>query len=339
MKRSHLGPFVLRRLGAMAGILLVLTFMMFVLQRMVPGDPVRASLGKAATEEQVEAERERRGVDDPIPVQYVRYLGDLVHGDLGDSVDSKRPVTTDLGEYIPASLELFAAGLFLAVAGGLALGIVSIKRGVLPGLARGTMLAGAAAPVFLLGLLAILVFYRHLGWLPGAGRRSIVDGPDGPTGLLIVDGVLGGRLDVSVDAFQHLILPAVCLALGPAVAIGRMLRSSLVTDLRSDYVRTARAVGVRESGVVLRHAMRNCLNGTLAMTGLQIGTMFVSLAVVEQVFSWPGLGAYVNRSIAASDLPAIMGFALVAGILYVVVNAVVDILQVVADPRIAAERT
>jgi peptide/nickel transport system permease protein len=197
------------------------------------------------------------------------------------------------------------------------------------------MMAGASAPVFLLGLGGILVFYRNLGWLPSSGQTSYLNAPTGPTRLLIIDSLIHGQFNIAWDATDHLIMPAICLAILPAVYIGRILRSSMIEVMRADYVRTARSIGLPEWRVISQHAFRNCLNGPLAMTGLQIGGMFASLAVIEDVFSWPGLGAYMDSAIAVDDIPAIMGVAIITGIIYIVGNAIVDILQVIADPRIA----
>jgi peptide/nickel transport system permease protein len=197
------------------------------------------------------------------------------------------------------------------------------------------MVAGASAPSFLLALLGILLFYRKLGWLPATGRSSISDAPDGPTGLLTVDGVIRGRLDVTWDAMQHLVLPALCIAILPAVSIGRVLRSSLVTTMRTDYVRTAHAKGLHPRTVLGKHAVRNSLGPALAMSGLQVGLMFAGVVVIEQIFAWPGIGLYTVQSIPRSDFPAIAGVTLFLGAAYVVINAIVDILQAVADPRLS----
>jgi peptide/nickel transport system permease protein len=159
--------------------------------------------------------------------------------------------------------------------------------------------------------------------------------PDGPTGLLTVDGLLHGRIDVVTDALRHLVLPGLCVAIGPAMSIGRVLRSSLISTMRTDYVRTARAKGLRESVVMLRHAVRNSLGPALSMTGLQLGLMSAGVVVLEQVFAWPGIGLYTIQSIPRTDFPAIAGVTLVLGAGYVIVNAVIDMLQVAADPRIA----
>jgi peptide/nickel transport system permease protein len=251
------------------------------------------------------------------------------------SLRTRRPVTTDLSDYLPATIELAVYGLLLAVVLGGALGLATALRVRGSGLARFVLLALASAPPFLLAIFCILLFYRRLGWLPATGRSSIDNAPTGPTKLLTIDGMLHGRWDVVVDAYRHLVLPAFCVAIVPAVAIGRVLRSSLVGTMGSDHVRTARSKGLRESTVVAKHAVRNSIGPALSMTGLQVGLMFAGVIVVEEVFAWPGIGLYTAQSIPRTDFPAIAGVTLVLGAVYVLVNALVDIGQAIADPRIA----
>jgi peptide/nickel transport system permease protein len=326
--------FVLTRIASAILVVLVLALVMFVLQRVTPVDPVRAKLGSNASKAAVAAERKKLGYDDPLLVQYVNYLGDLVHGNLQDSLRTRRPVMEDIGDYLPATIELAVFGLFFALLLGGALGLASAARWRGSGVLRVVMVAGASAPVFLLALLGLVLFYRNLGWLPATGRTSIANAPDGPTGLLTVDGLLHGRPDVTWDAFQHLLLPAFCVAIGPAVSIGRVLRGSLVGNLKSDYVRTARAKGLRERTVLLHHAFRNSVGPALSMTGLQVGLMFAGVVVVETIFAWGGLGQYVVQSIPRADFPAIAGVTLLLGVGYVIINSIIDILQSLADPRI-----
>jgi peptide/nickel transport system permease protein len=327
-------PFLVKRLAAMVAVLLVLAATVFVLQRLTPTDPVHAMLGANASKEVIAAERHKLGYDKPLVVQYVDYIGGLVRGDMQMSLRTRRPVATDLGHYLPATLELTLFALVVAVVLGGLMGIATAARFRGSGVLRVVLLSAASAPSFLLAVLGILLFYRKLGWLPATGRSSVADVPTGPTGLLTVDGLLHGRIDVVSDAFKHLILPGLCVAIGPAMSIGRVLRSSLVNTMRTDYVRTARAKGQRESVVLLRHAVRNSLGPALSMTGLQVGLMFAGVVVIEQVFAWPGIGLYTVQSIPRTDFPAIAGVTLVLGAGYVIVNAIIDLLQAAADPRI-----
>lgn len=326
--------FVGQRLGAMVAIVLILAATVFLLQKMSPLDPAHARLGGQASQSAIAAERHVLGLDQPIVSQFGHYLVGLAHGDLGDSYRTRRPVLTDLGSYVPATLELAGAGLLIALILAIAFAFLSTLKVPGAGIFRISLMLGASVPTFLLGIFGILFFYQHLGWLPASGRTSIGDAPTGPTHFLTLDGLLNGRLDVTWDAIRHLILPATAIALGPAVAIGRVLRSSLDGELSSDYVRTARAKGLSERRILVGHVLRNAVGAAISMTGLQVGLMFAGVLVVEQVFGWPGLGLYISESIPVADFPAIAGVTLLLGAAYVVINAIVDLLQGAADPRI-----
>jgi peptide/nickel transport system permease protein len=327
--------FVLSRLAATVAIMVALIAVLFVLQHISPLDPVKAQLGAQSSAEAVAARREALGLNEPMPVQFWNYLTSAVRGDLGTSYRTRHPVASDLADFFPATLELALYGIAIALvlAGLLAFGTTLKWRG--SGALRAVLFTGASAPMFLLGILGLIVFYQKLGWVPANGRIGVANPPTGPTGLLTVDGLLHGRWDVVADALHHLILPAVVIALGPAVAIGRVLRSSLLSDADSDYARTARAKGLSESRVMAGHVLRNSIGSALSMTGLQVGLMFSGVLVVEQVFGWPGIGQYISQSIPVADYPAIAGVTLMLGALYVLINTAVDLLQAAADPRIA----
>ncbi len=327
--------FVASRLGAMVAILVALTGVMFVLQLVSPLDPVKAQLGAQASADAVAARREALGLNDPILVQFWHYLTGAVTGDLGTSYRTRHAVLSDLGDFVPATLELALFGLVIAILLAVLLAFSTTLRWRGAGLLRAVLFTGSSAPMFLLGILGLLVFYKTLGWVPANGRTGITDVDPGPTGLLTIDGLLRGRFDVVADALHHLLLPAFVIALGPAVAIGRVLRSSLLGDVDSDYARTARAKGLSETQIMARHVLRNSVGAALSMTGLQVGLMFSGVLVVEQVFGWPGIGQYIAQSIPVADFPAIAGVTLMLGALYVFINTVVDLLQAVADPRIA----
>jgi peptide/nickel transport system permease protein len=319
----------------MVAILLVLSASIFILQKLSRTDPVHAYLGANASKQAIAQERHVLGYDRPLITQYSHYIKGLVSGDLGQSLRTRRPVATDIGSYLPATIELTVFGLFLAVLLGGLLGLASAGRWRGSSAFRFLLVSGASAPSFLLALLGILLFFNKLHWLPATGDTGYNDAPTGPTGILLIDTLVHGQLNMFWDAFRHLILPGVCVALGPAVSIGRVLRTGLVTNLRSNFVRTARAKGLTERAVLFRHALRNSLGAALSMTGLQAGLMFAGVVVIETVFAWPGIGLYTDQSIPAADFPAIGGVTLILGIGYVVVNTAVDILQVVADPRVA----
>src|SRR4029453_16744905 len=281
--------FTLTRLASLVGILLGLSVVVFLLQAVVPADPVRAMVGASATPQIVEAKRHELGLDRPLPAQYTQFLSRAVRGDLQMSLHTRRPVRTDIRAFLPATVELAATALALAVVLGGALGLLTARGGGTT--LRVVLVASASVPAFLLALLFLIVFYARLGWFPGSGRISPALGaPTGPTGLLIIDGLVHGRLDVVRDALAHLALPALCLALGPAVALGRTLRSSLHTGLGSDHIRTAGAKGLTGREVLLRHGVRPALNAPLTMTGLQVGMLLAGVVVIESVFAWPGIG-------------------------------------------------
>jgi len=326
--------FIARRVGAALVVLLLLTAIMFGLQRTSKADPIRAKLGVSATPERVGAERHRLGYDRPVVVQYADYVRKAATGDLGDSIRTNRPVADDLRVFLPASIELITAIMVIALVLGVLLGIVTARPGRGSGVVRVVMLLLSSAPGFLLTLLGILLFYRQLGWLPASGRTSFVDAPTGPTGFLTLDGLLNGRVDVTTDALNHLVLPAVAAAIVPAASIARVLRASLMQTMGSDQIRTARAKGLSERRVVLAHALRNSSGPAMSLVGLLVASLFAGTLIVEQIVAWPGLGGYLLRSINARDFPAIAGVTLVVGAIYITLNTVVELIQSVLDPRI-----
>jgi peptide/nickel transport system permease protein len=325
--------FIIKRLGAMAVILVVLAAVIFFLQQVSPLDPVHAQLGAEASPAAVAARRHQLGLDQPILVQFWNYIIGLFHGNLGTSYRTRRPVSTDLSIYLPATVELTIFGLIFALILAVIFAFGTILKWPGASVFRAILLIGASTPVFLLGIAGIIIFYKNLGVLPATGRTSFLEAPTGPTGLLAVDSLLHGKPNIALDALRHLLLPALAIALGPAVAIGRVLRSSLLADQQSEYARTARAKGLSELVILRRHILRNTIGAAISMTGLQVGLMFAGVLVVEQIFGWPGIGQYVAQSIPVADFPAIAGVTLMLGAVYVVVNTLVDILQAVADPR------
>jgi peptide/nickel transport system permease protein len=325
-----------RRLLSMVVVLLVLAGVMFILRHLTPVDPVRAMLGPNASPQAVMVERQRLGYDRPLILQYVSYVGDILHGNLQMSLRTRRPVRTDLATFVPPTVELALAALGFTLVFGFLIAFFSAMRYRTAGVFRTGMVLAASIPVFLVAELGLLLFYGRLHWLPATGQVSegMRHVPTGPTHLLVVDSLLHGQPAVAWNGIVHLIMPAMCIAILPAVAIGRVLRSSLVEAERADYIRTARVKGLGEAAVIFRHALRNAIGPAISMAGLQLGLMFAGVVVVEEIFGWPGIGNYVAQAIPDADFPAISGVTLVLGVAYVVINAIVDILHAVADPRI-----
>jgi peptide/nickel transport system permease protein len=331
--------FAIGRLAGLAAILVALVAVVFVIQSVVPNDPARIIAGRSASPAAVERVRHELGLDQSLPTQFADYVGRLARGDLAMSVSTRRPVADDLRDAVPASLELLACAALLCILLGLAGGILTALPGARSGAMRGGMIVLASIPNFCLAVLALLLLYDRLGWFPGAGRVGPdTVAPDGPTGSVLADSVLHLEPAVFLDALHHVALPALCLAIGPAMLIARTLRSALLVALASDYARTARAKGLTETQVLVRHGVRNALNAPLTIGGLQVGAMLAGIAVVETVFAWPGLGQYTTRAIAAQDFPAIAGITLVTGLVFVLANALVDVAQVAADPRLRPSR-
>ena len=313
-------------------VLLVMSFIVFGLQSIIPADPARAIAGPNAPLETVEAMREQLGLDDSAVVQYGRFLLRLAHADLGRSVRTRQPVSDDIREFLPATLELGLASIALGV---VLAGVMAALQFLIPGSAgiRLAMVGVGSTPIFLSALLLTYFFWFRLDWLPGAGRLSYRDFA-GPTGLNVIDGILVGRPEVSLDALLHMILPALALALPIGVAVGRSLNGALHEVMKQTYIRTARGKGLSEAKVLLRHGLRNAATAPLSMLSLQVRLLFGNLLVVERVFGWPGLGLYTVQAFASADLPAVLGVAIVFGILYILVNTLIEIVQSMADSRI-----
>lgn len=333
MLNAHV-RFIALRLVALVALLLVLSLVLFTLQQISGTDPIAAMLGSNASHSQIEAVRHRLGYDQPAAEQYLRYLNGLLHGNLGTSFRTRHPVSSDIGTFLPPTIELVLAALLVALVLAATFVITSVLNWKGTGIIRGLLLVGACTPTFLLGIGGLILLYQDLGWLPAGGQVTNPDTAPTGTGFMLIDALVHGQPGVFADAVKHLILPALALGIGPAVAIGRVFRTSVIDTLGSDYVRTARAKGLTEPRILRLHVFRNAINGALSMMGLQIGFMFAGTVVVEGVFSWPGIGSYLEDSIAVSDFPAVAGVTFVLAGVYIVANALVDILQSLADPRI-----
>jgi peptide/nickel transport system permease protein len=293
--------------------------------------------GPKAGPETLEKIRRRYALDRPLVEQYGLYISRLVQGDLGMSMDSRRPVLTDLREYFPATAELVMASMSLAILCGVFVGIITAvnRGGVFDRLSRMFSVAGLSMPVFWLAILVQFLLYFKLGWLPFGERVSTELPPFAhPTGIYTIDAVLAGRPDALWDVLHHLIMPALVLSLEPLAVIARLTRASMLEVMGHDYIRTARAKGLRERTVVATHALKNGLLPTITMVGMQIGWALGGSVLVEVIFNWPGIGRYAAASILSADHNAVMAITLLIGIVYLVSNVAVDILYVRLDPRI-----
>jgi peptide/nickel transport system permease protein/dipeptide transport system permease protein len=324
--------YLAKRIAGLVLVLLLMSFIVFCLQSIIPADPARAVAGPMAPAATVEAIRQQLGLEDPVVVQYGRFLRRLVHGDLGTSVRTRQPVTDDVMRYAMGTLELIVVSTFMGL---LLAGVLALMQHTLGRFSavRLVIVGAGATPIFLSALLLVYFFWFRLDWLPGTGRLSIPHF-SGPTGFDLIDGFLVGHPEVSLDAFRHILLPAFALALPIAVAVGRTLSSSLHDVMRQSYIRTARGKGIGETGVVLRHGLRNAATAPLAMTALQVRLIFGNLLIVEQIFARPGLGLYTVQAFASADLPAVLGVSMVFGTFYILVSILIEIGQSLADPRI-----
>lgn len=328
---------VLSRFGQLLLVLLGVTFVTFLVSHVIPGDPARMLVGQRASEETLAAMRHALGLDQPVWLQYLHYLWGLLHGDMGVSIRTQRPVLSELLTYFPATLELTLWAMGFAVAAGIPLGVLSAARRDTPvdHASRITAILGVSTPLFWLGLMALLLFYKHLGWLPSGGRIDVlINPPTHFTGLYVLDSILSGDLIALKSSVLHLILPALCLGYIQLATIARMVRASMLEVLEMDYIKTARANGIPRRGIIYRHALRNALIPAVTIIGLSFGELLGGAILTETIFAWPGMGKYVVDSISFLDFPAIMGFTIVVAVFYVLINLVVDLLYTVLDPQI-----
>jgi peptide/nickel transport system permease protein len=329
--------YLVRRAALTLFVVFGITLITFFLTHVVPADPVVSYLGDHAPPDLVVQARHQLGLDRPLPVQYGIYLRELVRGNLGISIMDSRPVSADLRQYLPATVELATAAMVVAILIGVPAGIASaVYKDAWPDhLARMFALAGTSLPIFYLALLLLGVLYVRLGVLPGPGQLNIYTAPPAPiTGMVAVDALLTGNWPALRDALAHLVLPAVVLGYYQTGLITRMTRGSLLEVLRQDYVRTARAKGVSERSVIMLHALRNALLPTVTVVGLAFGGLLSGAVLTETIFSWPGIGRYATNSVTNVDIPAVLGVTLVIAVIYSIANLAVDVLYAYLDPQI-----
>ena len=336
---SCLPRYIALRLVSAVTMALIASVVIFLISNFVPGDPVLAQLGDIlASDPAVVAQwRAKWGLDLPLWDRYWIFLSGLLHGDLGMSIATRRPVIEDIAQYAPATVELATVAFLLSLAIGIPLGIAAAvwRDSVVDAAARAISLLGVSAPTFWLAFIMLAIFYGWLGWAPGPGRLDpIAFPPEGPTGFFLIDSVLARDWETFHDTVAHLALPALVLAAATLGLITRTTRAAMLDCLQQDYVRVARAKGLLDRTVVLRHALRNALVPVVTLGGLAYANLLTGAVMTETIFSWPGLGRYTFRSAAALDFPAIMGITLVVSATYLLVNLVVDLSYALLDPRV-----
>ena len=328
--------YVLKRILLAIPVLLGVSIIVFLIMRVFSADPAPVVLGQHATAEAMEAWRQENGLNDPIVIQYFNFLTGALTGDLGESYYTHASVTQELLSRFPATVELALVAIVIAAVVGVALGVVSAthKNSPIDGLATILALVGVSMPIFWLGVLLIILFAGVLHVLPSSGRIDPLLQPVGGTGLYLIDTLLSGDLEAFVDAARHIVLPALALSMYSMAVITRMTRSSMLETLNEDYVRTARAKGLRRGKVNIHHALRNAMLPVTTVIGLQLGSLLGGAMLTETVFAWPGIGKYVVDSILKSDFPVVQGAVLLIGVIFIVINLVVDVIYAYLDPRI-----
>lgn len=329
--------FILRRLLLLIPVIIGLTMIMFVIARILPGDPVGLAAGPNATQQEIAALAAEYGLDKPIWQQYVTYVTGLAQGNFGVSLLTRRPVATDLAAYLPATLELVFAAMFVAVVVGIPLGMITaVWRNKWPDYTSQVFAIGAISmPRFFLGLLLQLCFAMWLMWLPLGGRLPIIAiPPPRITGFLTIDSLAAGNWNTFVLSLKHLALPAIAMSLSPLATIMRMMRSSTIEVMQQDYVTTARALGLAPRRIMTKYVARNAVSATLTVIGLYFGWLLGGTVLVETVFDWPGLGLYATKAIISQDMMPVIGVALSIGLLFVLANLVIDVLYGVINPKV-----
>ena len=329
--------FILRRILLILPVLIGMTIIMFVIARVLPGDPVGLAAGPNATRAEIEALAREFGLDQPLWVQYWTYLSGLVQGDFGTSLFSRRAVATDLAAYLPATLELVFSALLLAILVGIPAGLMAaVWRNKWPDyLSNILSVAAISMPRFFLGLLLQLCFAMWLMWLPLGGRFPIIfDPPPGVTGFYTIDSIIAGDWESFWTAMRYLALPAIAMSLSPLATILRMMRASTIEVMHQDYVTTARALGLSPRLIVFKYVLRNAISSSLTVIGLYFGWLLGGTVLVETVFDWPGIGLYATSAIVSQDFMPVVSVALVIGVLFVTANIVIDVLYGLINPKV-----
>ncbi len=331
--------YIIKRLLALIPILIGVAIIVFLIVHLIPGDPAQTMLGERASDEALAKLREDMGLNDPLPVQFWRYVKDLLRGDLGRSIMSNNPVSEELSQRFPATLELSFFAIMFAVFVGVPAGIfASINQNSwFDNLSMLIALMGVSMPIFWLGLMFIWLFAVELGWFPPSSRIGVGLEFTPMTNLYVIDSIIQLNFAAFKDVIHHLFLPAVALGTIPMAIIARMTRSSMLEVLKKDYIRTAYAKGLKRKMVIFKHALKNAMVPIITVVGLQFGVLLGGAVMTETIFSWPGLGKYLVDAIYARDFPIVQGGILFFAGVFVMVNLIVDLSYALVDPRIQYE--
>lgn len=333
-----MGIYLVRRLLNLIPVLLGITLLVFAFLHLIPGDPAVVMAGERATPEQVAALREQLGLNQPLPIQYLVFLGNLLRLNFGTSIISGVPIYEEIKTRWPATFELSVAAMLVATIIGIPAGVLAAvrKNSAVDNLTMSGSLIGVSLPVYWLGLLLVYLFAVNLQWLPPSGRISIDAGFNFKpiTGFYVLDSLLQGDFKAFKDVLAHLILPAITLGTIPLAILARITRSAMLEVLSQDYIRTARAKGLLERWVILKHALKNALLPVVTIIGLQFGTLLGGAILTETIFSWPGIGSWIYEGILSRDYPVVQGGVVFVAVAFVLINLLVDLSYGFLDPRI-----
>ncbi|MGB9792310.1 MAG: ABC transporter permease [Thermacetogeniaceae bacterium] len=328
---------LLKRIGLSIFVLFGLSILIFIISRVVPGDPARLALGPRAPEWAVQKLRQEMHLDKPLYTQYILWLDGVIHGDLGKSLVTRRPVTTDIKEFLPATLEIVILSAVILVLGGIFLGIISAKftNTWLDGLIRIISYLGIVSPAFVWAIIFVLLFGYNIPIFPTMGRLSPgVTPPPTITGMYTVDSLLTGNFGTFVDAFKHLVLPAIALAMGGMAQAARITRASMLDNMGKDYIAAEKAYGIPERIIFVKYLLKPSLIPTVSVASLDIAALFGNAFLVELIFNYPGFSRYGITAMLNKDLNAIAGVIMILGIIFVTINIIIDFIVAYLDPRI-----
>ena len=330
------GSYIAKRLLVLIPVLLGMTLIVFSIIHAIPGDPADTILGDKATEQSKQALREQLGLDRPWLEQYFAYLGDLLTGDLGNSIRTREPITEEIGPYLAATVELTVASMLFAIIIGVNAGIVSAWKhnSWFDYICMLIALVGVSMPIFWLGLMEQWIFANELHWLPSIGRMNSRNPMEGITGFYVLDAIISGQWSQLWTVMKHLILPSIALGTIPMAVIARMTRSSMLEVMQSDYIRTAKAKGISKFLVIYKHGLKNAFIPVLTVIGIQTGALLGGAVLTETIFAWPGVGRYIYEAISNRDYPVIQSGILIIAVMFVIINLLVDLLYALFDPRI-----